>query len=204
MGGARAGMDAHDARQPERMDDNTTEVSPLLRAWHAGDEAALEQLMPLVYEELHRLARNYLRGERVDHTLQTTALLHEADLRLAGTNVDWDGRVHFLAVAAQTMRRILVDHGRARNREKRGGGAVRITLEEGLAAAPERGIDVVALDEALERLSALDPRKGRIVEVFYFGGLTYDETAQAVGVSPATVHRELRLARAWLYNELRE
>jgi RNA polymerase sigma factor (TIGR02999 family) len=197
-------MHARYARQPERMDDDTTEVSPLLRAWHAGDEAALEQLMPLVYEELHRLARNYLRGERADHTLQTTALLHEAYLRLVGTNVDWDGRVHFLAVAAQTMRRILVDHGRARNREKRGGGAVRITLEEGLAAAPERGIDVVALDEALERLTTLDPRKGRIVEVFYFGGLTYEETAQAVGISPATVHRELRLARAWLYNELRE
>jgi RNA polymerase sigma factor (TIGR02999 family) len=186
------------------MEDNTTQVSPLLRAWHAGDEGALEQLMPLVYEELHRLARRYLRSERTDHTLQTTALLHEAYLRLAGTDIDWDGRVHFLAVAAQTMRRILVDHGRARNREKRGGGAVRITLEEGLAAAPERGIDVVALDEALDRLSTLDPRKGRIVEAFYFGGLTYEETAQAVGISPATVHRELRLARAWLYNELRE
>ena len=177
------------------------EVSQLLIAWKSGDGSALQRLLPLVYDELHALASRHLRGERPDHTLQTTALIHEAYLRLVGADVAWEGRGHFLAVAAQTMRRILVDHARRMGRAKRGAQRP-ITLEEGFAAAPERGPDVVALDEALERLSALDERKARAVELHHFGGLTYDETAAVLGVSPATVDRELRLAKAWLYREL--
>lgn len=184
-------------------DAESTEVSRLLVAWRNGDRDALERLLPLVYDELHGLAARYLRGERPDHTLQTTALLHEAYLRLCGADVAWEGRVHFLAVAAQTMRRILVDHARARSRTKRGGGDGPITLDEALAAGPERPDELLALDEALLRLSALDERKARTVELHYFGGLTYDETAAVLGISPATVDRELRMARAWLYRELR-
>jgi RNA polymerase sigma factor (TIGR02999 family) len=156
-----------------------------------------------VYDELHGLARRQMRGERPEHTLQTTALIHEAYLRLCGADVAWEGHVHFLAVAAQTMRRILVDHARARARDKRGGGAPAVPLNESLAASPARTPDVVELDEAIARLSALDERKARAVELHYFGGLTYDETAAALGVSAATIDRELRLAKAWLYQELR-
>ena len=180
-----------------------TEVSQLLLAWRAGDETALDRLLPLVYAELHQLARRQMRAERPDHTLQTTALLHEAYLRLCGAEVAWEGRVHFLAVAAQAMRRILVDHARTRARAKRGGGADRVPLEEHLAGGPDRPPDVVALDEAMQRLSTLDERKAHVVELHYFGGLTYDETAAALGLSAATVDRELRLAKAWLYRELR-
>ena len=181
----------------------TSEVSRLLVAWRRGDPDALDRLMPLVYDELRRLAQRHLRGERPDHTLQTTALVHEAYLRLCGADVAWEGRVHFLAVAAQVMRRVLVDHARSRNRHKRGSGAEVIPLEEGLALSPERPDAVVALDEAIQRLSALDERKAHAVELHYFGGLTYDEVATALGVSAATVDRELRLAKAWLYRELR-
>jgi len=159
--------------------------------------------MPLVYEELRRLAQIQMRGERSDHTLQTTALVHEAYLRLCGADVAWQGRVHFLAVAATVMRRVLVDHARSRDRAKRGGGADRVPLDEALAVSPERPEAVVALDEAIDRLSALDERKAHAVELHFFGGLTYEETAEALGVSPATVDRELRLAKAWLYRELR-
>jgi RNA polymerase sigma factor (TIGR02999 family) len=180
-----------------------TEVSQLLVAWRGGDQAAFERLLPLVYHELHGLARRHMRGERPDHTLQTTALIHEAYLRMCGADITWEGRVHFLAVAAQTMRRILVDHARGRARTKRGGGATPVTLDEGLAAAPEPLDDLLALDEALGRLAALDERKARVVELHYFGGLTYDEAAAAVGISSATVDRELRAAKAWLYRELR-
>jgi len=182
---------------PER-----TEVSRLLLAWREGDEQALARLIPLVYDELHALARRHLRDERPDHTLQTTALIHEAYLRLCGADVAWEGRVHFLAVAAQTMRRILVDHARGRARAKRGGGEAPITLDDALVASPGRPDALLALDEALQRLSALDERKGRAVELHYFGGLTYDETAAALGISAATVDRELRMAKAWLYREL--
>lgn len=181
----------------------TTEVSRLLLSWRDGDASALERLLPLVYDELHTMARRHMRGERPDHTLQTTALIHEAYLRLCGADVAWEGRVHFLAVAAQTMRRVLVDHARARGRAKRGGGDAAITLDDAVVASPDRPDDLVALDEALVRLSALDERKARIVDLHYFGGLTYDETATAVGISPATVDRELRLAKAWLHRELR-
>lgn len=185
------------------MSSEHTEVTRLLSEWRAGAPGALDRLLPLIYDELHALARRHLHGERPDHTLQTTALIHEAYLRLCGADVHWEGRVHFLAVAAQTMRRVLVDHARARGRTKRGGGQAAITLDDHLAVSPERPDELLALDEALARLSALDERKARTVELHYFGGLTYDQTAAALGVSAATVDRELRLAKAWLYRELR-
>ena len=178
------------------------EISRLLLACKNGDETALAQLMPLVYDELHVLAHRRLQGERTGHTLQTTDLIHEAYLRLAGAEVDWENRVHFFAVAAQMMRRILVDHARSRGRAKRGGGAALVTLEDVAIVETAPSADLVALDEALGRLSTLDPRKARVVELHYFGGLTYDETATAIGVSAATVERELRMAKAWLYREL--
>jgi RNA polymerase sigma factor (TIGR02999 family) len=180
-----------------------TEISRLLLAAHGGDESALVRLMPLVYDELHQLARRHLRDERAGHTLQTTALIHEAYLRLVGADVRWEGRVHFFAVAANTMRRILVDHARGRLRDKRGGGVVPVTLEDVAVASSEPGEDLLALDAALERLAGFDARKARVVELHYFGGLTYDETASALGISAATVDRDLRLAKAWLYRELR-
>jgi RNA polymerase sigma factor (TIGR02999 family) len=180
----------------------TTEVSRLLLALKNGDESALAHLVPLVYEELRVLARRHLRNERTGHTLQTTALIHEAYLRLVGGDVRWEGRVHFFAVSAQIMRRILVDHARRRGRAKRGGGDAPETLEDIAIAAAEPATDLEALDDALERLTALDPRKARVVELHYFGGLTYDETAEALGISAATVDRELRLAKAWLHREL--
>jgi RNA polymerase sigma factor (TIGR02999 family) len=158
--------------------------------------------MPLVYSELHAIAGRHLRGERPEHTLQPTALIHEAYLRLVGTDVEWEGRTHFLAVAARTMRRILVDHARARARRKRDPAQAPLALDEPAAVGSEPSGQLLALDEALERLSALDERKARAIELHYFGGLTYDEAAQALGISRATLHRELRVARAWLYREL--
>ena len=181
---------------------DSTEVSRLLRDAHDGDESALARLMPLVYDELHRLARRSLRSERTGHTLQTTALIHEAYLRLVGADVRWEGRVHFFAVAATIMRRILVDHARGRGRDKRGGGVVPARLDDVVVAQSQPDEQLLALDAALERLSSFDARKARVIELHYFGGLTYDETAQALGVSAATVDRELRLAKAWLYREL--
>lgn len=179
-------------------------VSDLLVQWRHGDESALERLMPLIYDELHALARRQLHGERAGHTLQTTALLHEAYLRLIGSDVQWEGRVHFLAVAARTMRRILVDHARSRSRQRRGGGINLVSLDQANAISPEPALDLLTLDEALDRLSAFDNRKARAAELHYFGGMSYDETAEALGVSAATVHRELRVAKAWLYRELRQ
>lgn len=180
-----------------------TEVSRLLLEWRDGDESALDRVVPLVYDQLHSLAHRYLRGERPDHTLQTTALINEAYLRLVGADVDWDGRAHFMAVAAQTMRRILVDHARARASLKRGGGAAQVDLDVADVAAPEAGWEILALDQALEGVAAVDERKARVVELHYFGGCTYDETARALDISPATVERDLRLARAWLYLRLK-
>ncbi len=180
------------------------DVSQLLMDWKRGDARAMDRLMPILYEELKRLARHHLRGESQGHTLQTTALVHEAYLRLVGADVAWEGRRHFFAVAAQVMRRVLVDHARARGRSKRGGGVVAVGLQEDLAAAPDRPADLVDLDEALERLSSLDARKAQIIDLLYFGGLSYDEAAAVLEISPATVHRDLRLARAWLYRELGE
>ena len=185
------------------MSSDPTEVTRLLVRWRQGDAAALERLLPLIYDELHAMARRHMHGERPDHTLQTTALIHEAYLRLCGADVTWEGRVHFLAVAAQTMRRVLVDHARARGRDKRGAGAVPVTLDDAVAVSPERPDELLALDEALQRLSSLDERKAHAVELHYFGGMTYDETAAALEISAATVDRELRLAKAWLCKELR-
>jgi len=178
------------------------EVSQLLLAWKQGDAGAADRLLPLLYQELKRLASHHLKGEATGHTLQTTALVHEAYLRLVGADVAWEGRRHFFAVAAQVMRRVLVDHARARQRLKRGGPLAQVPLEGLVAASAQRPDELLALDEALQRLSALDPRKARVVELLYFGGLNYEETAVELDISPATVHRDLRLARAWLYREL--
>jgi RNA polymerase sigma factor (TIGR02999 family) len=179
------------------------DVTQLLALWRAGDGDALGRLMPLVYEELRAIAERRLMHERRGHTLQPTALVHEAYLRLVGADLTLEDRAHFLALAARTMRHILVDHARAHGRNKRGGGAVAVTLDELSAAAPQRGEDIIALDEALGQLAAIDERKARVIELHFFGGLTYDETAQALHISPATVDRDLRMARAWLFRALR-
>ncbi len=177
-------------------------MTRLLLRWRRGDDSALEKLVPLVYDELRRLAARYLSSERSDHTLQATALVHEAYARLVGAEVEWHDRVHFFAVAAGMMRRILVDHAKTRRRVKRGAGAARVALDEVVLVTPEPSIELLALDEALHRLEAFDQRKCKIVELHFFGGLTYDETAAALGVSQSTVLRELRLARSWLHREL--
>jgi len=178
-------------------------VTGLLLAWRGGDEAALEQLVPLVHQELHRIARGCMRGERAGHSLQATALVNEAYLRLIGAQqVDWQNRVHFLAVSARLMRRILVDFARAKNYQKRGGGAQAVTLDEALVVV-EPGRDLVAIDEALDALAKMDERKAKVVEMRFFGGLTVEETAAALSVSPDTVMRDWRLAKAWLMRELK-
>jgi RNA polymerase sigma factor (TIGR02999 family) len=158
--------------------------------------------MPVVYEQLHRLASRCLRDERRDHTLRATALVHEAYLRLMGSDVVWQDRVHFFAVSARVLRRILVDYARAQDRQKRGAGAEKITLDEAILIGPNADAGIVELDEALQRLAKHDMRKSEIIELLFFGGMTYDETAAALKISPATVHRELTLAKAWLYREL--
>ena len=182
---------------------STQEVTQLLLAWREGDEEALEQLVPVVYQELRRLAHRYMAGERRELTLQTTALVNEAYLRLVDTpKVQWQNRAHFFAVSAQLMRRILVDFARSRRSQKRGGGAQQISLDEGLVGSAERGQDLISLDDALKALSAMDERKGRVVELRFFGGLKAKETAQVLGVSEDTVWRDWRLAKAWLLREL--
>ena len=179
------------------------EVTQLLQAWSDGNQEALDKLAPLVYEELHRLARHYMSGERLGHTLQTTELVDEAYVRLIDwKNVQWQNRAHFFGVAAQMMRRILVDAARSRHYAKRGGEACRVSLSEAAKVSPERGEDLIALDEALQSLAAIDPRKSRIVELRFFGGLSVDETAEVLKVSARTVIREWSLAQAWLYREL--
>lgn len=180
----------------------TPAVTHLLASWRAGDERARDQLIPVLYDELHRLAERSLRGERPNHTLQATALVHEAYLRLVGADVPWEDRAHFLAVAARVMRRILVDYARSRGRHKRGGDFARVTLDESLAT-PDRAPDILALDEALERLAAHDGRKARVVELHYFGGMRRNEVARALEISLPTVDRDLRVARAWLYSQMR-
>ena len=179
------------------------EVTRLLFDWRNGDQEALDRLMPLVYEELRRMASRYMRGERQHHTLQSSALVNEAYLRLVDhTNIDWQNRAHFFGVAAQAMRRVLVDHARTRNVQKRGGGAVKVALDDALDVAEEKAAEIVALDDALGALAAFDERKARVVELRYFGGLTAEEAAEVLGVSLATVEREWRTARAWLLREL--
>ena len=178
-------------------------VTELLRAWADGDDGALERLTPLVEAELRRLARAYMRRERRGHTLQTTALVNEAFLRLTDARrVRWQDRSHFLGISARLMRRVLVDHARSRGYRKRGGGAQRVTLNEGLVTSPEPAWDVVALDRALEALAAVDARKGRMVELRFFGGLSVEETAEVLGVSPDTVKRDWRIAKLRLLREL--
>ncbi len=180
------------------------EVTQLLRAWREGDEDALEQLLPLVETELRRLARGYMGRERKDHTLQTTALVNELFLRLTDARqVRWEDRAHFLGISARLMRRVLVDHARRRGYRKRGGGAERVALDEAMLVSPEPAVDVVALDRVLASLAAIDARKSRVVELRFFGGLTVDETAEVLHVSPDTVKRDWRLARLWLLRQLK-
>ena len=182
-----------------------TDITRLLHEWRGGDKAALERLIPLVHGELHALASRYLSRERRDHTLQTTALVNEAYLKLAGQrNVDWQNRAHFFGIAAQLMRRILVDHARRDGRVKRGAGAPHVPIQDLDPPAAEAidPADAVALDRALSRLEVMDPQQGRVVELRYFGGLTIEETAEVMGVSTATVKRDWAVARAWLYREI--
>ena len=178
-------------------------VTGLLARWGRGDDAALAELTPLVYEELRRLAHRQMGAERPDHTLQTTALVNEAYLRLADqTNLRWQNRAHFFAVAARAMRRILVSYARSQRAEKRGGGAVKMELDEAALVSPEESKEIIDLHEALERLATLDSRKAQVVELKYFGGLNYDEMAEVLKISPVTVRRDWKFARAWLYKEL--
>lgn len=180
-----------------------TDVTALLVAWCGGDESALRTLMPLVYAELHRAAHRYMRGERRGHQLQTTALIHETYMRLVDIKrLHWRNRTHFFAMAAQTMRRILVDAARERNTIRRGEDPRPVAFNGDALAAPQRGEDLVALDEALTRLATVDPRKARVVELRYFGGLTVEETAEVIGVSVETVFRDWRIARLWLLQAL--
>jgi RNA polymerase sigma factor (TIGR02999 family) len=178
------------------------QVSRLLADWSKEDPAARDALVAIVYKELRRLAHHYMQGERANHTLQTTALVNEAYLRLTDlTRMQWRDRAHFFAMAATLMRRVLVDHARERARDKRGGGVVFTALEDEPMAAPS-SIDALALDEALDRLAAIDPQHARIVELRYFAGLTIEETSEALRISPATVKREWTFARAWLHHQL--
>jgi RNA polymerase sigma factor (TIGR02999 family) len=176
-------------------------ISELLVRWRDGDQGALQALLPLVYDELKRLARNYLRNERPGHTLQSTALVHEAYLRLVQSPLQLQNRTHFFAVAARLMREILVDHARSRRAAKRD-YRCKITLDRAVALPQKRDVDLLALDDALDELSRLDPRQGRIVELRFFGGLSIDETSEILGISPATVKREWTTARAWLHREM--
>ncbi len=178
------------------------DVTQILHAMRSGDPAAAEQLLPLIYAELHRLAASYMRRERKDHTLQPTALINEAYLRLAKEDLEWQNREHFIGVAANVMRRVLVDHARAHNAGIRGGGLRRVELEEGLAFSEERSSELLSLDEALSRLARVSLRQARIVELRYFGGLTVEEVAALLSIAPRSVKRDWSLARIWLHKEL--
>ena len=178
------------------------QVTRLLQQWSGGSKEALDQLMPVVYDQLRRLAASYLRSENRDHTLRATALVNEAYVRLVGANVNWQDRVHFFAVSARILRRILVDHAKSNNRQKRGGEFEQIPIDEAILVGPQADKGILELDDALQRLAVQDPRKSELVELLFFGGLTYDEAAAALKISPATVHRELTLAKAWLYRDL--
>jgi RNA polymerase sigma factor (TIGR02999 family) len=178
-------------------------VTTLLRAWSGGDEAALGELIPLVEAELRRLARIYMSRERIGHTLQTTGLVNEAFLRLIDARqVAWQDRAHFLGIAARLMRRVLIDHARTRAVQKRGGGDYKVALDDDMAVSPPPAFNLLALDRALEALGAIDERKSRVIEMRFFGGMTVEETAEALHVSPDTVKRDWRLAKLWLLREL--
>ncbi len=184
---------------------SSQEVTQLLVEWGNGSRAALDKLMPLVYEELRRLARRHMRREREGHTLQTSALVNEAYLKMINEReMQWQNRAHFFAVAAQLMRMILIDHARARKVAKRGGGANQVPLDEALVVSDERAAELLALDDALKALEAVDERKSRIAELRFFGGLSVEETAEVLKISRATVMREWRMAKAWLYRELNQ
>ena len=188
---------AHDADAAERQ-----RIAQVLADWANRDPVARDRLVPIVYEELRRLAHHYMRNERDGHTLQTTALVNELYLRLAGIDaLEWRDRAHFFAMAATLMRRVLVDYARQRGRDKRGAGFSVTSLDENVIA-PQRAVDVVALDEALDRLAAVDPQQSRVVELRFFVGLSVQETAEALGISPATVKRDWATAKLWLYSEL--
>jgi RNA polymerase sigma factor (TIGR02999 family) len=181
----------------------SNQLTELLRQWRDGDKQALDSLMPLVYGELRRVARHHLQRERLGHTLQSTALVHEAYLRLAGGNApNWQNRAHFFGVAAHIMRQILVEHARGHGAAKRGGNACKLVLDEAVALPQQIDVDVVALDKALNELSDLDAQQGRIVELRFFGGLTIEDTSEVLGISPATVKRDWVTARAWLYRAM--
>ena len=177
-------------------------MTRLLQEWGAGNKQALDQLMPLVYDQLRSLAARCLASERPGQTFRATDLVNEAYMRLVHCEPDFNNRAHFFGVAARLLRQILVDHARAHNRQKRGAGAEKITLDEAVMVGPSPTAGILELDDALDRLAAQDRRKSEVVELLFFGGLTYDETAAALHISPATVHRELRLAKAWLHREL--
>lgn len=182
---------------------SSTKVTQLLGRWRSGDREALDALIPLVYTELRRIAQHYLRNERPGHTLQSTALVHEAYVRMIRQDLpEWQNRAHFFAVAAQIMRQILVDHARAYRADKRGGGVCRLTLDEALHDPQPLDVDVVALDDALKTLSEMDPQQGKVVELKFFGGLSIEDTAEVLGISSSTVKRDWVTARAWLYREL--
>jgi len=186
---------------PRELDAN--DISALLRAWSDGDQSALKGLTPIVYSELRRLAHRYMSREHPGHTLQTTAVVNEAYLRLINRQrVRWQNRAHFFAIAAHVMRSILVDHARSHAYAKRGGGARKIALDEAMIISQERAAEVVALDEALGQLAEIDPQQSRIVEMRFFAGLTIEETAEVLSLSPATIKREWSTAKAWLYHEL--
>jgi RNA polymerase sigma factor (TIGR02999 family) len=185
------------------MPKSPANVTELLHAWSDGDKTALDQLLPLVYDELRRQAARYLRRELAGHTLQTTALVNEAYLRLVDQKkVQWQNRAQFFGIAAQLMRRILVDHARSKRRAKRGGGDFRVTLDEAMAIAANREVDLIALDAALDRLAQIDEQQSKVVELRFFSGLNVEETAEALRVSPATVKRDWNVAKAWLYREM--
>ena len=185
------------------MRQSSIEVTGLLEAWSHGDQAALDKLIPLVYDELRQLAHRYMKRERAGHTLQTTALVNEAYARLVDQrNVQWQNRAHFFAVAAQVMRHILIDHARNQTRAKRGGDAQHISLDDAQTMSAERAAELLALDEALKKLAEIDERRSRVVELRYFGGLSIDETAEVLKIKPITVSRDWRWARAWLFRAL--
>ena len=194
--------------QKELMDEPSVSphrVTQLLEQWSHGENAALAELTPLVYEELRRLAHHFMEGQRPDHTLQTTALVNEAYLRLADqTNPNWQNRAHFFAVAARAMRQILVNYAKSSQAQKRGGGALKVELDEAAIISPEQSKEIIYLHEALERLATLDSRKARVVELKYFGGLNHDEIAEVLKVPTVTVRRDWVFAKAWLYTELHE
>jgi RNA polymerase sigma-70 factor (ECF subfamily) len=196
------GHSLYHAEQETSMDPVPGEVTRLLKAMHDGDSAAAEDLLPLVYAELHRIAAAYMRRERDGHTLQATALINEAYLRLVGEDIEWTNRAHFIGLAAHVMRRVLVDYARQHNAERRAGGLKRVEMEDNLAIAPERLDEVLSLDEAMAKLAAINPRQARVVELRYFGGLSVEQISQILNVAPRSVKRDWALARIFLFREL--